>query len=55
MILVTVGTQIPFDRLVRYVDKWAAESLEGDSVVAQVGASQFQSENILFSPEFLRE
>jgi len=46
MILVTVGTQIPFDRLVRSVDKWAAESLEGDSVVAQVGASQFQSENI---------
>ena len=46
MILVTVGTQIPFDRLIHYVDKWAAESQERSSVVAQVGKSNFHSENI---------
>lgn len=36
MILLTVGTQIPFDRLVRAVDAWCAESGRSD-VVGQIG------------------
>jgi UDP-N-acetylglucosamine transferase subunit ALG13 len=46
MILVTVGTQIPFDRLVQYVDQWVSASKEKKVVVAQVGNSKFQSNNI---------
>lgn len=46
MILVTVGTQIPFDRLVQYVDQWVSASKEKKVVVAQVGTSKFQSNNI---------
>ena len=36
MILVTVGTQVPFDRLVGAVDTWAAAHA-GHEVVAQIG------------------
>lgn len=36
MIFVTVGTQLPFDRLVRVVDEWAARTGRRD-VFAQVG------------------
>lgn len=36
MIFLTVGTQLPFDRLARAVDAWAA-SRPGREVVAQVG------------------
>ncbi len=36
MIFVTVGTQIPFDRLIGAVDSWAA-SVGRDDVFAQVG------------------
>lgn len=35
MIFVTVGEQLPFDRLIRTVDKWAADS--GQEVFAQIG------------------
>ena len=38
MILVAVGTQFPFDRLVETVDRWAGSSNRND-VVAQVGPS----------------
>ncbi|HPF13097.1 MAG: hypothetical protein H6830_00960 [Planctomycetes bacterium] len=41
MILVTVGTQGPFDRLVRAVDAWAAAHPE-QRLVAQIGATDFQ-------------
>ncbi|MDF1763836.1 MAG: glycosyltransferase [Oleibacter sp.] len=37
MIYVTVGTQLPFDRLIRAVDEWCAVS--GADVFAQVGPS----------------
>ena len=47
MILVTVGTQIPFDRLVNYVDQWASKTEEKQDIVAQVGGSGFQSKHIL--------
>lgn len=40
MIFVTVGVQLPFDRLVRAVDDWAAARGRGD-VLAQVGASSY--------------
>lgn len=36
MILVTVGTQLPFDRLIEAVDKWAAKHAGAD-IVAQIG------------------
>lgn len=40
MILLAVGTQLPFDRLVRTVDSWAAAS-PTVAVVAQVGPSSY--------------
>ena len=39
MILVAVGTQFPFDRLVETVDRWAATS--GTDVVGQIGPSAY--------------
>jgi UDP-N-acetylglucosamine transferase subunit ALG13 len=36
MIFVTVGTDLPFDRLMRVVDQWAKDSGRGD-VFAQIG------------------
>ena len=36
MILVTVGTDLPFDRMVRVVDDWAGETGRRD-VFAQIG------------------
>jgi len=41
VILVAVGTQFPFDRLVRTVDEWAAANGRSD-VIAQVGPSAYQ-------------
>lgn len=41
MILLSVGTQFPFDRLVKAVDDWALRNGR-DDVVAQVGPSTFQ-------------
>lgn len=38
MIFVTVGAQMPFDRLVRAVDHWASQRRH-DDVFAQVGAT----------------
>lgn len=43
MILVAVGTQFPFDRLVETVDKWAAN---GSEVIAQIGPSSYRPANI---------
>ena len=45
MIFVTVGTQLPFDRLVKTVDGWAAEN-DGEEVFAQVGESGIEPGNI---------
>jgi UDP-N-acetylglucosamine transferase subunit ALG13 len=39
MIFVTVGTQLPFDRLVRVVDAWAGRT--GADVFAQIGPGDF--------------
>ena len=56
MIFVTVGGQLPFDRLVRAVDDWAREHGR-DDVFAQIGASEnppthVQWERFLSPPEF---
>ena len=40
MILVTVGTQFPFDRLVESVDRWAERNGRTD-IVAQIGPSDY--------------
>jgi UDP-N-acetylglucosamine transferase subunit ALG13 len=58
MIFVTVGVQLPFDRLVRAVDEWAGERARTD-VFAQIGPSEYQPRYIEFSafvdpPEFRR-
>lgn len=44
MIFLTVGTQLPFDRLVTIVDEWASSS--GVSVFAQVGPTKKVFNNI---------
>jgi UDP-N-acetylglucosamine transferase subunit ALG13 len=58
MIFVTVGVQLPFDRLVRAVDAWAGERMRSD-VFAQIGPSQYRPQHIEFRafvepPEFRR-
>lgn len=45
MILVAVGTQFPFDRLVETVDQWAGDTGTTD-VVAQVGPSAHRPTHI---------
>ncbi len=48
MIFVTVGQMLPFDRLVRAVDRWAGQHGRSD-VVAQVGASRYTPEHLRWS------
>jgi UDP-N-acetylglucosamine transferase subunit ALG13 len=45
MIFVTVGAQMPFDRLVRAVDQWAHKRGR-DDVFAQIGMTNYLPENI---------
>lgn len=45
MIFVTVGTQLPFDRLIRVIDDWAGRSKRTD-VVAQAGPGKFVARHI---------
>lgn len=45
MIFVTVGVQLPFDRLIRAIDEWAGTRARSD-VVAQVGVSSYRPANI---------
>ena len=49
MIFVTVGHQMPFDRLIRAMDEWAV-SLARLDVVAQVGRSDYQPKVIRATP-----
>lgn len=44
MIFVATGTQFPFDRLIKYMDKWATENEE--SVFAQLGDGEYEPENL---------
>lgn len=51
MIFVTVGTELPFDRMVRAVDEWAREQGRTD-VFAQIGRTDWRPSFIPFA-EFL--
>ena len=56
MIFVTVGTDMPFNRLVRVVDEWA-KATGRDDVFAQIGDTDWQPAHIAWSkflqpPEF---
>lgn len=57
MIFVTVGEQLPFDRLIRIVDAWAVDS--SHEVFAQIGYSSFTPSYIQYekflSPEKFKE
>ncbi|MDD2465993.1 MAG: glycosyltransferase [Desulfobulbus sp.] len=46
MIFVTVGEQLPFDRLIRTVDNWAKSS--GKDVFAQIGRTNFKPSFIAY-------
>ncbi len=48
MIFVTVGSQEPFDRLIRTVDEWARVRARSD-VFAQIGNSSFHPQHIRFT------
>jgi UDP-N-acetylglucosamine transferase subunit ALG13 len=50
IIFVTVGDQLPFDRLIRTVDDWAAGS--GKKIFAQTGRSDWKPVNVNYK-EFL--
>ena len=45
MILVAVGTQLPFDRMIQAVDEWAERAGRTD-VVAQIGKSDYRARAI---------
>lgn len=49
MIFVTVGAQMPFDRLVRTVDEWAARRARAD-VFAQIGTTDYCPSTLKWSP-----
>lgn len=61
MIFVTVGSQIPFDRLVRCIDKWAGQQPQPRAaLLAQIGSSETPPEHIewtrrLSSTEYLEQ
>ena len=44
----TVGTQLPFDRLIRAVDDWAVEHGR-DDVLAQIGNTEFRPKRMVWS------
>jgi UDP-N-acetylglucosamine transferase subunit ALG13 len=48
LIFVTVGTQLPFDRLINAVDAWASENPDAN-VVAQIGPTTLQPKHMQFS------
>ena len=48
MIFVTVGHQMPFDRMIRLVDHWAGTT-PGLEIFAQVGDSEYRPKNFEFT------
>lgn len=52
MILVTVGVQVPFDRLIRAVDAWAARNDDHD-ILAQIGRGGWRPRHMQWT-EFLK-
>ena len=58
MIFVTVGTDLPFNRMVKTIDEWAEENDRHD-IFAQIGDGAWEPKHIRFSallepPEFTR-
>jgi UDP-N-acetylglucosamine transferase subunit ALG13 len=51
MIFLTVGTQFPFDRLVRSVDEIAGQNGWAEEIVAQIGTSKYQPRHFKAVPE----
>ena len=56
MIFVTVGTDLPFDRMMRVIDAWAGENQRQD-VFAQIGEGGWEPQHLRFChflqpPEF---
>jgi UDP-N-acetylglucosamine transferase subunit ALG13 len=51
MIFVSVGAQMPFDRLIRNVDQWAGRRGR-DDIFAQIGPSDYKPKHIKFK-EFI--
>lgn len=49
MIFVTVGAQMPFDRLIARVDEWAGARARTD-VFAQIGPSEYRARHIETTP-----
>ena len=49
MIFVTVGTQLPFDRLISAVDAWAGRTGRRD-ILAQIGPSELRPEFLEYRP-----
>jgi len=47
MIFVSVGSQLPFDRLIKPIDHWASEHKE-TTIFAQIGQSNFIPKHIEF-------
>ena len=45
MIFLTVGTQLPFERLVKAIDEWAAGNTH-TPVFAQIGATEYQPKHL---------
>ncbi|MHC4323087.1 MAG: glycosyltransferase [Planctomycetota bacterium] len=50
MIFLTVGTQFPFDRLVKAVDKVAGSNGFNDKIIAQIGDNSYCPENFEGTP-----
>ena len=44
MIFVTVGTQFPFDRLIRYVDEWVGQHAANG--IAQTAEGEYQPQHL---------
>jgi UDP-N-acetylglucosamine transferase subunit ALG13 len=49
VIFVTVGGQLPFDRLIRAVDRWAGEERRAN-VFAQIGRTAFRPRSMEYTP-----
>lgn len=49
MIFVTVGAQMPFDRLIKIVDQWA-QAHQRDDVFAQIGSTDYRPHHIQWTP-----
>ncbi len=51
MIFVTVGAQMPFDRLIAAVDRWARQTSRGEDVFAQVGDHIYRPSHIRYTKQ----